>query len=70
VRKRPILYFTKRSILERPQRIFLMVIAVSMAVSLLVSMITVATGMRKRLADELKVYGANAIVSAIHNPLE
>ena len=41
-----------------------MVIAVSMAVSLLVSMITVATGMRKRLADELKVYGANAIVSA------
>jgi putative ABC transport system permease protein len=64
VRKRPILYFTKRSILERPQRIFLMVIAVSMAVSLLVSMITVAGGMRKRLADELKAYGANAIVSS------
>ncbi len=41
-----------------------MVIAVSMAVSLLVSMITVAGGMRKRLGDELKAYGANAVVSS------
>lgn len=64
MRYRWFLYFTKKAVLQRTQRTVLMIIAVSMAVGLLVSMMVLGTGMRKRLSEELRAYGANAIMTS------
>lgn len=58
------LYFTKRAIRQRFNRTILMTVAVSLAVGLLVSMITLSAGIKKRLSEELAAYGANAIVTS------
>lgn len=57
-------FFTGKAIKERLQRVFLMVLAVSLSVGLLISMIILSKGMRERLTGELKAYGANALITS------
>lgn len=59
-----LLYFTVKALRQRPQRVILMVISISLAVGLLISMIVLETGMRTRLSEELASYGANALVTS------
>ncbi len=64
MRYRTLFFFTGKAIKERLQRIFLMVFAVSLSVGLLISMIILSKGMRERLSEELKAYGANALITS------
>ncbi|MCX7792813.1 MAG: ABC transporter permease [Thermodesulfovibrionales bacterium] len=57
-------FFVGKAIRERLQRVLLMVFALSLSVGLLVAMMILSRGMRERLADELKAYGANAIITS------
>lgn len=56
------LYFVKRSISQRKVRIGIASLAVMVGVGLSGALITLSLGMRERLGDELKAYGANMMI--------
>ena len=57
------LFFFQRSVSQRKGRILIASLSVTLAVTIVTSMIGITTGIREKLGSELKAYGANIIVS-------
>ncbi|MFZ2199159.1 MAG: FtsX-like permease family protein [Thermodesulfovibrionales bacterium] len=57
------LFFLRRSIAQRKGRIFIAASSVTLAVAVMTGMLAITLGIRGKLGEELKAYGANIIVS-------
>lgn len=56
------LFFLRRSVVQRRGRFVIASVAVVLAVSVVTALVTLSTGMREKIGQELEQYGANMIV--------
>lgn len=56
------LFFMRRSVIQRRGRFIIASVSVMLAVSVVTALVTLSTGMREKMAEELRQYGANMIV--------
>jgi len=58
------IFFLSRSLSERKGRVFLSILSVALAVSVIACFISITAGLQEKLGAELKPYGANLIISS------
>lgn len=64
MKKKWFIFFLSRSLFERKGRVFLSVLSVALAVSVIACFISITAGLQQKLGAELKPYGANLIISS------
>ncbi len=59
-----LIYFIKKSILTRWKKVTLLMVSTTVATSIITQMVILSTGMRGKLSNELRAYGANVIITS------
>ncbi len=64
MRRKWLIYFIKKSILTRWKKVVLLMVSTTVATSMIIQMVILSSGMREKLSNELRAYGANVIITS------